>query len=146
MAKEDHAAAPPSRRFGLILTATLAVLAGVVSYLGVRDSWVIAAREPQVERFAVAAADEPEIPPGKHRALFQASCTICHSTRLVFSQPPFPREKWAEIVHKMAAAYGAPLAGEDEGRIVAYLAGLDGSRGESPISRRSGGPSHKPDA
>ena len=45
---------------------------------------------------------------GPHRDEFQTSCLICHSARLPFGQPPFGREKWAEIVHKMVAVYGAP--------------------------------------
>ncbi len=135
MDHDQHAQASPRRGFGIALVTCLAALAGVVSYWGVRDSWAIGLREPQIERLAVARADELETPPGAHRGLFQASCTICHSTRLIFSQPPFPREKWAEIVHKMVSAYGAPVVGEDEGRIVEYLAGLDGTHGETPISR-----------
>ncbi len=135
MVGEPVASAASTRRFGVILTVALAASAGVVSYLGVRDSWVIATREPLIDRLAITPVAELETPPGAHRRLFQASCTICHSTRLVFSQPPFPREKWQEIVHKMVAAYGAPLGSEDEGRIVEYLAGLDGTHGETPISR-----------
>ncbi len=135
MVGEPVASAASTRRFGVILTVALAASAGVVSYLGVRDSWVIATREPLIDRLAITPVAELETPPGAHRRLFQASCTICHSTRLVFSQPPFPREKWEEIVHKMVAAYGAPLGSEDEGWIVEYLAGLDGTHGETPISR-----------
>ncbi len=34
--------------------------------------------------------DEPELPSGPHQRTFVASCTICHSTRMVMTQPPFP--------------------------------------------------------
>ncbi len=55
-----------------------------------------------------------ELPEGPHRDEFQTSCLICHSARLPLGQPPFDREKWAEIVHKMVAVYGAPMTPEDE--------------------------------
>ena len=62
-----------------------------------------------------------ELPEGPHRDEFQTSCLICHSARLPLGQPPFGREKWAEVVHKMAAVYGAPITSEDESRVVDYL-------------------------
>ena len=60
-------------------------------------------------------------PEGPHRDEFQTSCLICHSARLPLGQPPFHREKWVEIVHKMVAVYGAPLTPEDESQVVDYL-------------------------
>ena len=62
-----------------------------------------------------------ELPEGPHRDEFQTSCLICHSARLPLSQPPFSREQWTAIVHKMAAVYGAPMTLEDESRVVDYL-------------------------
>jgi hypothetical protein len=65
--------------------------------------------------------DEPELPPGPNRETFVSRCTFCHSPRLVANQPPFPREKWAEVVHKMVTAYGAPVTPVQEPQIVDYL-------------------------
>ncbi|MHB1426161.1 MAG: hypothetical protein ACYC3I_23605 [Gemmataceae bacterium] len=70
--------------------------------------------------------DPPELPPGPHRESVAISCTICHSTRLLLNQPPFPREKWAEVVHKMAAVYGAPIPSDEEPRLVDYLVSVRG--------------------
>jgi len=70
--------------------------------------------------------DEPELPSGPHQRTFVASCTICHSTRLVLTQPPFPRKEWAELVHTMVKAYGAPITPEVEGQIVDYLTTVRG--------------------
>ncbi len=65
--------------------------------------------------------DPPELPPGPHRDRVIISCTICHSTRLLLNQPSFPRDKWAEVVHKMVAVYGAPIPPKEEPQLVEYL-------------------------
>ncbi len=65
---------------------------------------------------------EPALPPGPHERTFAASCTICHSTLMVMTQPPFPKARWAEVVHKMVKNYGAPITPEAEAQIVEYLA------------------------
>ena len=114
------------QRFGLTLTVGLSLIAAGVSYLGTRDAWVMADRHPDAEvARASGAMTDPawdfELPEGPHRSDFQASCLICHSGRLPLGQPPFPREKWAEVVHKMVAVYGAPMTPEDESRVVEYL-------------------------
>jgi mono/diheme cytochrome c family protein len=62
-----------------------------------------------------------ELPEGPHRDEFQTSCLICHSARLPLGQPRFGRERWAEIVHKMVAAYGAPVTPEQQDEVVDYL-------------------------
>lgn len=124
----DENAKPPSRlRFGVAMTGTLLTAAAVASYFGVRDSWGFAPR-PQETASAPAAVDEVELPPGPNRAEFQTSCVICHSPRLALSQPPIPREKWGEVVHKMVAAYGAALAPDDEARVVDYLMAVQADR------------------
>ena len=80
--------------------------------------------DPALVATSGVAADpawDIELPEGPHRDEFQTSCLICHSARLPLGQPPFGREKWAEIVHKMAAVYGARLTSEDESHVVGYL-------------------------
>jgi hypothetical protein len=120
------------QRFVLWLVAAVILIATVFSYLGTADSWVSTPPEPEPEAepkiatmlAPVVAADparDIELPAGPHRDEFQSSCLICHSARLPLSQPPFGRQKWAEIVHKMADAYGAPVSADDEARIVQYL-------------------------
>ena len=114
------------QRFGLALAVGLGLIAAGVSYFGTRDAWVTADRSPDaevVETSGVGAepAWDIELPEGPHRDEFQTSCLICHSARLPLGQPPFGREKWAEIVHKMVAVYGAPITSEDESRVVDYL-------------------------
>lgn len=69
---------------------------------------------------------EPTVPEGPHRDRFIGSCVICHSARLVLGQPDFPESKWTEIVHKMVAAYDAPIAPSAEREIVAYLVAIKG--------------------
>jgi cytochrome c553 len=70
--------------------------------------------------------ESPDLPPGPHRDSTLTACTICHSTQLVLNQPPFPRAKWAEVVHKMVAVYGAPIPPEEEPRLVDYLTSVRG--------------------
>ncbi len=114
------------QRFGLALAVVLGLIAAGISYSGTKDVWVVADRRPDPEVVAMSgvAADPAwniELPEGPHRDEFQTSCLICHSARLPLGQPPFGREKWAEIVHKMVAVYGAPITSEDESRVVDYL-------------------------
>jgi hypothetical protein len=129
---EEHA--PPGhdagathrQRFGLILAVGLGAIATGFSYFGTRDTWVTAGRRPDAEVVATSgvAADpawDLELPAGPHRGEFETSCLICHSARLPLSQPAFQRQSWVEIVHKMVAAYGAPLTPQDESQVVDYL-------------------------
>ena len=114
------------QRFGLIVSVALALIAAAVSYFGTRDAWVAADSRPTDEPGAVSAvaagaAWDIELPEGPHRDEFQTSCLICHSARLPLGQPPFGRQKWVEIVHKMAAVYGAPMTPDDELRVVEYM-------------------------
>jgi hypothetical protein len=86
----------------------------VFSYFGTRDAWVIADRLPDATPAAPSGEEadpawDIELPEGPHRDEFQTSCLICHSARLPLGQPRFGRERWTEIVHKMVAAYGAPV-------------------------------------
>jgi mono/diheme cytochrome c family protein len=125
----DASRSPRRQRYGLIATAALGLLAGGVSLLGTRDSWPSgASRSPEDASAADTVVEEPTLPLGPHRTRFQASCVICHSARLPLSQPDLHREKWVEIVHKMVAAYGAPLTPEEEVQIVDYLLAVQESR------------------
>jgi hypothetical protein len=117
-----------SQRVAIVLTVLVGVIATAVAYLGTREN-------PQVPVSPSAAPaettlpvqtivlphGEPELPPGPHQRTFVVSCTICHSTRLVMTQPPFSRKQWAEVVHKMVKTYGAPIAPETEEQITDYL-------------------------
>ncbi|MGB2608675.1 MAG: hypothetical protein WBC80_06840 [Isosphaeraceae bacterium] len=124
--RSHFADATRRQRFGLALAVVLGLIAAGISYSGTKDAWVVADRRPDPEVVAMSgvAADpawDIELPEGPHRDEFQTSCLICHSARLPLGQPPFGREKWAEIVHKMVAVYGAPITSEDESRVVDYL-------------------------
>jgi hypothetical protein len=70
--------------------------------------------------------DPPDLPAGPSREAFINNCTTCHSARLVLNQPGFRRDKWLEIVRKMATSYGAPLDVEDEPGIADYLETIRG--------------------
>ena len=123
---DDARTAVRRQRLGLIVLTVLGLVAGGLSFQGTRDSWRVAAvpapgSSPGSSADVDRAIDEPALPPGPHQAEFQAACLICHSARLPLTQPPLNREKWIEIVHKMVAAYGAPVAPEEEAQIAEYL-------------------------
>ncbi|HEV3344933.1 MAG TPA: hypothetical protein VG125_31435 [Pirellulales bacterium] len=115
------------QRLGLIVAAVLGLIAGGMSLLGTRDSWRVSGSSAAAST-AGTTIDELDLPPGPHRAEFQAACIICHSARLPLTQPKLNREKWIEIVHKMVTAYGAPATSEDEAQVVDYLLAIQASR------------------
>ena len=81
---------------------------------------------------AAAAPRSYELPeeaitlaPGPNLDLVQQNCVACHSTDYISTQPrplPNPRGFWQAEVAKMKSVYGAPIAQEDIGKIVDYLA------------------------
>lgn len=110
------------QRFALALFAGLFVASGLVSYFSIRETWTIPSRALEsAVAYDAGAPEEIWLPPGPHRGEFQSACVICHSPRLALNQPMFSAEKWGEIVHKMATAYGAPVAKDEEPPIVEYL-------------------------
>jgi hypothetical protein len=56
------------------------------------------------------------------------NCLACHSADMVLNQPALSKQAWAAEVSKMISAYKAPVAPEDVGAIVDYLAALKGAK------------------
>jgi hypothetical protein len=128
---------PPRRtqRVVIPLTVLVAVIATAVAYLGTRanpQARPTPAPAPATANLPVQTIVlphvEPDLPLGPHRETFIRYCTLCHSTRLVLTQPPFPKAKWEEIVQKMINPkfYGAPIPVEEKPRIVEYLVAIRG--------------------
>lgn len=129
--EQETAGSATARRPHWVVVALVAalLLAGAgVSYLGIRDQPLpntepAPTAVPSGDR--VVHIDLPHenfpVPPGPHREQFQVNCTVCHSPRLAFTQPPLAEKQWQAVVHKMVAVYGAPLGAEDEREIVTYL-------------------------
>jgi len=123
---------PTSRRTGRLLVLIVVLLATgtVIAYYGTRGGEVVpatvATTEPALSPSAgiVLPHEEPVPPEGPHRRVFQTSCTICHSTRLVFNQPLLTEKKWTEVVDKMIKAYGAPVTKEQEANVIEYLSAV----------------------
>ncbi len=119
----------PDRRLSIWLTVSVGLLTSLAAYFSLPGAARPAPAEPKVTpapadspiHAVTLIHDEPELPPGPHRDSFVSQCTICHSPRLIANQPPFPREKWSEVVHKMVTAYGAPVTAAQEPQIVDYL-------------------------
>lgn len=121
------------RRALVMLVAALFLAGAVVSYFGIQYPPLSG---PGTPLQAVTPADpivridlpheDFAAPPGPHRERFQVNCTICHSSRLAFTQPPLPKKKWQEVVRKMVAVYGAPAGPDEERAIVSYLSAVHG--------------------
>src|SRR3954469_15708881 len=79
--------------------------------------------------------EEPAVPPGPNRDEFTAQCRLCHSPRLVLTQPRLAEKTWATVVHKMVATYGAQVAPDEERDIVAYLVTVRGPESAAAPSR-----------
>jgi hypothetical protein len=123
------------RTFPILLVVVVLLLAAGawVSWLGTRGQTYTDAQpavEPPHPAGPIVRIELPhedmELPPGPHRERFQVACTICHSPRLAFTQPHFPEKKWAEVVHKMVAVYGAPISPQEEREIAGYLTAVHG--------------------
>jgi hypothetical protein len=52
------------------------------------------------------------------------NCLACHSAGMVLNQPALPKATWQAVVAKMIHIYKAPVAENEVGPIVDYLAGL----------------------
>ncbi len=127
---------PPQRKERVVipLTVLVGVIATAVAYFGTREDpqarptplAPVAASVP-VDR-VVLPHDEPDLPPGPYRNTVLRYCTLCHSSRLILTQPHLPKAKWEEVVKKMTKAkgFGAPIPVEEEPRVVEYLVAIRG--------------------
>lgn len=121
-------------RMLIALVVALFLTGAVVSYVGIQPPAQVAnapgTGQAVTSTDPVVRMDLPHedfaVPAGPHRERFQVNCTICHSPRLAFTQPPLPEKKWQEVVHKMIAVYGAPPTPEEEREIVRYLSAVHG--------------------
>jgi hypothetical protein len=122
-----------SRGVSIVLTVVVGAITTVVAYLGAREN----TRLPEAQSPAFIAESlhgqtimlphyEPELPLGPNQRTFAVSCTICHSTRLVMTQPPLSREQWTAIVQKMIKTYGAPVEPAAAEQILEYLTAVHG--------------------
>ncbi len=123
----------PPWLLGLAALVVFGLVGTAVAYYGVRDGAGPAPAPPKGNEISsgpitriVLPADDTPIPAGLHREEFRAACTVCHSPRLVFTQPRLNDKQWTAVVHKMTAKYGAPLSADGEKRIVEYLLAVHG--------------------
>src|ERR1700722_14733925 len=67
-------------------------------------------------------------PDGPGSDAINNNCLACHSADMVLNQPSFSKQGWTAEVNKMINNYKAPVAPEDVGPIVDYLAALKGAK------------------
>ena len=124
-------------RSGALFVVALILVAAIVSWLGIREG--LARRSAPIGSatatvvpvggpiaLPIVDIDPPE---QANRDVFMVNCVICHSARLPLGQPDLSEKQWTEVVHKMVAAYGAPISKEDESKIVVYLRAVQTNRG-----------------
>jgi hypothetical protein len=76
--------------------------------------------------------EPPHVPPGPNREQFTAYCRLCHSPRLVLTQPRLSENRWREVVRKMATVYGAPIPPDQEPAVITYLMAVRGPDAAGP--------------
>jgi hypothetical protein len=67
-------------------------------------------------------------PDGPGSDAINNNCLACHSADMVLNQPALSKQAWTAEVNKMINNYKAPVAPEDVGPIVDYLARLKGAK------------------
>jgi hypothetical protein len=118
-----------SRRRALWAVAGLILgLAGLGVALPWAGSTGTAARASDGQVYSIELPyEEPTyVPDGPHVAAFTAYCRLCHTPRLVLTQPRLTEKKWGEVVKKMVVTYGAQIPPEQEPLIVQYLMAVRG--------------------
>ena len=67
-------------------------------------------------------------PAGPGSDAINNNCLACHSAGMVLNQPALSKQAWTAEVNKMINNYKAPVAPEDVGAIVEYLANVKGAK------------------
>jgi hypothetical protein len=91
-----------------------------------------AARAATLSELKPVKIDLPDsdkmFPAGPGSDAINNNCLACHSADMVLNQPALSKQAWAAEVNKMINNYKAPVAAEDVGPIVDYLAALKGAK------------------
>ena len=101
-----------------------------VIVLGALSGPVVARAASSIELKSVEVdlPDSDRMFPGAGADAINNNCLACHSAGMVLNQPELPKQSWAAEVNKMITAYKAPVAPEDVGAIVDYLARVKGAK------------------
>lgn len=105
--------------------------AGLIAYLGTRGGDVpppsgIGSPTPGPATAIVLPHQEPLLPAGPHREVFQSNCTVCHSPRLVLTQPVLTEKQWKGVIDKMVKVYKAQSNEEQQKQVLEYVTNLSG--------------------
>jgi hypothetical protein len=101
------------------------------SFLIEKTAWHYCSRAAssfELKPVKVDLPDRERMFPGPGSDAINNNCLGCHSTGMVLNQPELSKQVWAAEVNKMINAYKAPIAPEDVGPIVEYLARLKGAK------------------
>lgn len=89
---------------------------------------VYAASPVELKPVKVDLPDSDRMFPDPGADAINNNCLACHSAGMVLNQPELSKQAWAAEVSKMINAYKAPVAPEDVGAIVDYLARVKGAK------------------
>jgi sulfite dehydrogenase (cytochrome) subunit B len=73
---------------------------------------------------SAAFADEQPVPlnDAPQRDMVASNCSVCHTLDYIRTNAPFmDRQVWTAEVGKMVNAFGAPIAPDDQAKIIDYL-------------------------
>lgn len=89
-------------------------------------AWTVRAATPfELKSVSVDLPDSDRMFPGGAEAdAINNNCLACHSAGMVLNQPALSKDVWTAEVNKMIKTYKAPVAAEDVGPIIDYLAAL----------------------
>jgi hypothetical protein len=85
-----------------------------------------AATISELKPVKVDLPDSNRMFPGPGSDAINNNCLACHSAGMVLYQPELSKQAWTAEVSKMISIYKAPVAAEDVGPIVDYLASRKG--------------------
>jgi hypothetical protein len=103
------------------------LLPAVVLWSAASMPWVAgAATISELKPVKVDLPDSNRMFPGPGSDAINNNCLACHSAGMVLYQPELSKQAWTDEVNKMINIYKAPVAAEDVGPIVDYLASRKG--------------------
>jgi hypothetical protein len=98
--------------------------------LGSAASMPLVAGAATISELKPVKVDLPDsnrmFPAGPGSDAINNNCLACHSAGMVLNQPELSKQAWTAEVNKMINNYKAPVAAEDVGPIVDYLASRKG--------------------
>jgi hypothetical protein len=99
----------------------LRILLSTAVFLSLGIAYPVSATSIKLKSTKVEYPTSDTLFTGEDADAINNNCLACHSADHVLNQPLLSKDAWKEVVHKMVAAYKAPISADDEKQIVEYL-------------------------